>query len=116
MLGEVGGVELDHVRLELVPADGLVQGGIGLGLVAVEHGFLRGWGLGLFETLGKHLLHLHVDRSTELVGMRHHEEFFSTGVVTGGICKHLAAGADQRYSSAEGAKTGHRNSFNRQRR
>ncbi|CAI8927555.1 hypothetical protein EMIT0324P_30187 [Pseudomonas chlororaphis] len=112
---EIAGVELDHIRLQLVPADGLVQGGVGLGLVGFQHGFFRLWGFGLFKALSEHLLHLHVHRSAQLVSVRQGQESFGTGVVAGGIGKHLAAGANQSNRGTDGTKTSHRVSFSSRR-
>ena len=43
LLGEGLGVQVDHLRLQLVPADGIVQGGIGLGL-AISRRLVEGMG------------------------------------------------------------------------
>ncbi|MNM91744.1 hypothetical protein D3C81_1040510 [compost metagenome] len=113
--GEVGGVELDHVRFQLVPADGLVQRGVSLGLVGFQYGFFRFRGFGLLEALGKHLLNLHVHRSAQFVSMRQGQESLGTGVVAGGIGKNLAAGTNQCNRGTDGTKTSHRVSFSSRR-
>ncbi|MNG01758.1 hypothetical protein D3C84_847510 [compost metagenome] len=112
---EVAGVELDHVRLELVPADGLVQRSVGLGLIGFQQGFFRFRRLGLGKALGKHLLHLHVHRSAQLVSVRQGQESLGTGIVAGGIGEGLAAGADQGNRGTDSTKTGHRVSYSSRR-
>ncbi|MNL07215.1 hypothetical protein D3C87_1278850 [compost metagenome] len=65
----------------------------------------------MFETLGKHLLYLHVHRGAQFVSVRHGQESLGTGVMAGGVGKNLAAGADQSNGGTDGTKTSHRVSF-----